>query len=88
MTESSSNRRWPRFSTIFIKISLILAGLYILASLALPIVLIVHPTIIKHVVFLNILKSGTNFTETEKFGLDRVFNFYLDVEPTVRIGIW
>ncbi|CAF3452756.1 unnamed protein product [Rotaria sp. Silwood1] len=88
MTESNATRRWPKFSTIFIKISLISAGLYILASLALPIVLIVHPTIIKHVVFLNILKSGTNFTQTEKFGLDRVFNFYLDVEPTVRIGVW
>ncbi|CAF3367892.1 unnamed protein product [Rotaria sp. Silwood1] len=81
MTESNATRRWPKFSTIFIKISLISAGLYILASLALPIVLIVHPTIIKHV-------SGTNFTQTEKFGLDRVFNFYLDVEPTVRIGVW
>jgi len=35
-----------------------------------------------------IVKTGTNFTQPEKYGLDRVFNFYLDVEPNVRIGIW
>ncbi|CAF1027464.1 unnamed protein product [Rotaria sordida] len=88
MTEPSANRCWSKFSTIFIKITLILVSLYILASLALPIILIVYPTSVKHVVFLNILTSGANFTQPEKFGLDRVFNFYLDVEPTVRIGIW
>ncbi|CAF1950475.1 unnamed protein product [Rotaria magnacalcarata] len=88
MTEQSPNRRWPKFRTIFTKISLGIVGFYILVSLILPIILIVHPTSIGHIVFLNFLKPGINFTQPEKFGLDRVFNFYLNVEPTVRVGVW
>ncbi|CAF4076327.1 unnamed protein product, partial [Rotaria magnacalcarata] len=87
MTEQSPNRRWPKFRTIFTKISLGIVGFYILVSLILPIILIVHPTSIGHIVFLNFLKPGINFTQPEKFGLDRVFNFYLNVEPTVRVGV-
>jgi hypothetical protein len=43
-------------SSILIKISAVLAGLYILVSLTLPIVLIVYPSIIKHIVFMNFCK--------------------------------
>ena len=35
-----------------------------------------------------LVKTSTNFTQPETFGLDRVFNFYLDVEPNVRLGVW
>jgi len=88
MTESNSNRHWPKPISILIKMSMILAGIYIVISLTFPILLIVYPTIIKHLVFLNMLRTGTDFTQPEKYGLDRVFNFYLDVEPGVRIGVW
>jgi hypothetical protein len=42
-----------RNSSIMIKIGILLAGLYILASLIIPIVLLSYPTIVKHIVFMN-----------------------------------
>lgn len=35
-----------------------------------------------------LVKTYTDFSQPEKYGLERVFNFYLDVEPNVRIGVW
>jgi hypothetical protein len=34
------------------------------------------------------VKTRTNLTYPETFGIDRVYNFYLNVEPEVRLGIW
>lgn len=35
-----------------------------------------------------LVKTWTDFTQPEKYGLERVYNFYLDVEPGVRLGVW
>jgi hypothetical protein len=87
-----------------IKVGTFLAGLYILISLIIPIVLLSYPLILKHLVFMNtstfifsveidfkvlfVVKSHANLTQPETFGLDRVYNFYLNVEPQVSLGIW
>jgi len=35
-----------------------------------------------------VVKSHTNLTQPETLDLDRVYNFYLNVEPQVSLGIW
>ncbi|CAF3908427.1 unnamed protein product, partial [Didymodactylos carnosus] len=30
----------------------------------------------------------SNFQQPETLGLERVHNFYLDVEPGVKLGVW
>jgi hypothetical protein len=42
-----------RNSSIMIKIGILLVGLYILASVIIPIVLLTYPIIVKHIVFMN-----------------------------------
>lgn len=81
-----------------------MGGLYVLISLIIPAVLLAYPAIVKHLVFLNssnsidfsrsltnvvfLVKTRTNLTHPETFGLDRVHNFYLNVESGVSLGIW
>lgn len=35
-----------------------------------------------------LVKQRTNLTHPETFDLDRVHNFYLNVEPKISLGIW
>ncbi len=39
-----------------IKIGIFLAGLYIFVSILIPIILLIYPTIVKHIVFMNTSK--------------------------------
>lgn len=81
----------------------LIASIYVFLSVLFVGLLLVLPTSIKHLVFLHqrnekrkfflskrfvLVKTGTNFRQPESLNLTRVFNFYLDVEPNVRLGIW
>jgi len=38
--------------------------------------------------FFFIVKTRTNLTQPETLGIDRVYNFYLNVESEISLGIW
>ncbi|CAF1001845.1 unnamed protein product [Adineta ricciae] len=88
MTDVEPTRQWPRPIRILTKLLVFLSIIYVLSSAISAIILIAYPSMIKHIVFMNFLKTGNDFTQPEMFGEDRVFNFYLDVEPEIRIGVW
>ena len=46
---------------IVTKISVMIGGVYVVMSLVLPILLIVYPTMIKHIVFMNVCKIYVTF---------------------------
>ncbi|CAF0876290.1 unnamed protein product [Didymodactylos carnosus] len=65
-----------------------LVGIYLLISILFPLLLIIYPRIMNRIVFANFLTTFNNLRRPENLGLERVYNFYLDVEPGVRLGIW
>ena len=50
--------------------------------------LAVHQAAGPVIVSMNLFKTHTNFTQPETLDLDHVYNFYLDVESEVSLGIW
>jgi hypothetical protein len=49
------------------KIGIVIVGLYVLASTIIPIVLLIYPTIVKHIVFMNMSKLIFCIDELKSF---------------------
>lgn len=81
-------RPWPKSSSMMVKAGIILGAVYLFISLLFPTVDLIYPRAVKDLVFMNFIKKSSNLTHPESFGVDRVSNFYLMVEPNVRLGIW
>lgn len=71
-----------------IKCSVILFSFYVFVSISLLILNWTFPSAVKQLVFLNLINRPGNLTNPETYGLDRVHNFYLNVDDEVRIGLW
>ena len=63
-------------------------GLYFFLFALSHLLILIRPDAVRYFIFQNSINWPRDLTNPTVFGLHNVHNFYLDVSPSVRIGIW